>query len=102
MSWFAGEPKAPPMPGEEPAKPAIDLSKIYLKAFYDRGRVSNDASLSDLLALRHAAKGYGFAVEIQALPAAGRRITFSIGYARSPDSVLHRSGLVITGASISF
>lgn len=101
MSWFAGKPKAPKS-GEEAAKPPVDLSKIYLKGFYDRGRVSKDAGFSDLLAFRHAAKGYGLAVEMQALPAAGRRITLSIGYARSPDSVLHRSGLAVTGVSINF
>jgi hypothetical protein len=102
MSWFSGKPKVPPKPEEEAAKPPIDLSKVYLKGFYDRGRVSNSANFSDLLAFRHAAKGYGFAVEIQALPAAGKRITLSIGYARSPDSVLHRSGLALTSVSINF
>ncbi len=101
-SWFAGKPKAARKPGEGPAKPPVDLSNIYLKGFYDRGRVSNDATFSDLLPLRHAAKGYGFAVEILALPAGGKSISLSIGYARSPDSVLHRSGLALTGVSVNF
>jgi hypothetical protein len=102
LSWFSAKSKVPPKSEEEAVKPPVDLSKFYLKGFYDRGQVSKSASFSDLVAFRHAPKGYGFAFEIQALPAAGKRITLSIGYARSPDSVLHRSGLAITGVSINF
>ena len=101
ISWFSGKPKAP-IPGDKPAAPPIDLSKIYLKGFYDRGRVNNNAGFSDLIGFRHAAKGYGVAVEIQTLPTKLGNVTMTIGYARSPDSVLHRSGLPITGVSISF
>lgn len=97
-SWFASTSAT----GKTPKPSPIDLSKIYLKGFYDRGRVTNTGSFSDLIICKHAAKGYGFAVEVQSLAAGAKRITLSIGYARSPDSALHRSGLAITNVSLAF
>jgi hypothetical protein len=101
-SWFSHQSKSPAKPDEEAAKSPIDLSKIYLKGFYDRGRVFDNADFRDLFVVPHAARGYGFAVEVQALPAQSRSVTLSIGYARSPDSILHRKGLALTGVSINF
>ena len=99
VSWFSKTHSTP----SEPSEPSpLDLSRFYVKAFYDRGRVADQASFADLVVLRHALKGYGFAVEIQGLQAGSKRVVLSIGYARSPDSVLHKSGMAITGASISF
>ncbi len=102
MSWLLGKAEAPSQSGEEPAPSPVDLSKVYVKGFYDHGRVSNEADFAGLLAFRHAAQGYGCAVEIQGLPAAGTWVTLSIGYARSPDSVLHRSGLALASVSMNF
>src|ERR1051325_1068865 len=101
-SWFQHKKTEPAKLREESSKLPIDLSKVYLKGFYDRGRVSDNSDFSELFVVRHAARGYGAAVEVQALPAQGRTVTLSIGYARSPDSVLHRKGLAITGVSINF
>ena len=99
VAWLSKKPS----PGAAGPKPSpIDLSKFYFKGFYDRGRVSNSASLAELLAFTHAAKGYGFAMEMQSLAAGGKSINLTIGYGRSPDSVLHHSGLAITSVSVNF
>jgi hypothetical protein len=99
VSWFSSKANEQ----SESSEPSpLDLSRFYIKAFYDRGRVTDAANFSDLINLHHAAKGYGFAVEIQGLEAQGKRIVLSLGYARSNDSVLHPSGFAITSASISF
>jgi hypothetical protein len=100
VSWFQHAPKTPTekMPTASP----IDLTKIYLAGFYDRGRVFSSGSFSDLVDFRHAAKGYGIAVELAGISAGKKRITLSIGYAWSPDSVLHHNGVPITNASIVF
>jgi hypothetical protein len=101
VSWFKRTPKGSPAEQTPKALP-IDLTKIYLKGFYDRGRVTQTGSFADLFAFRHGAKGYGVAAEFEALQAGNKRITLSIGYARSPDSALHRSGVAITSASLDF
>jgi hypothetical protein len=101
ISWIRGESKAS-QPEQTPKATPIDLTKIYLKGFYDRGRVSETGSFADLLAFHHGAKGYGAAVEMEVLSAGNKRVTLSMGYARSPDSVLHRKGVPITSASVDF
>jgi hypothetical protein len=78
----------------------FNLATTYIKVFYDRGAVSNTASAADLIAVSHAAHGYGVAAEISGLQILKRRASFTIGYGRSPQSFLHRSGVVITGVSI--
>jgi hypothetical protein len=99
VSWFQ---RAPSDAQQTPKASPIDLSKIYLKGFYDRGRVTGTGSFADLFAFNHGAKGYGVAVELQTLSAGNKRITLSLGYARSPDSALHRRGVLITGATLDF
>ena len=101
VSWFQKKPGSG-APERTPAASPIDLSRIYLKGFYDRGRVTAAGSFSDLASIVHGAKGYGFAVELAGLSAGGKRVTLSIGYARSPDSALHSNGVPITSASIDF
>jgi hypothetical protein len=101
VSWFR-KPADPAKKETAPTRSPIDLSKIYVKGFYDRGRVTERGSFSDLFAFSHGAKGYGGAVELQGLSAGNKRITLTVGYAKSPDSVLHRSGVVVTAASIDF
>jgi hypothetical protein len=95
----------PPKPPHEKtanAKPprALNLATTYVKVFYDRGATANTASAANLLAVSHAAHGYGVAAEVSGLPVLKRRASLTIGYGRSPQSLLHRSGMIITGVSI--
>ncbi|MCI0744230.1 MAG: hypothetical protein L0Y58_02390 [Verrucomicrobia subdivision 3 bacterium] len=97
--------------------PPIDFSNLYLKAFFDRARISDPTSFnrppgnnlpgntlpgSLPFQLDRRATGYGFAVELRNLTTGegGQRINLSIGYARSPQSKLHRSGTLFTTVSI--
>jgi hypothetical protein len=100
IGWFQHAPKTPAQ--KMPAASPIDLTKIYVAGFYDRGRVFSSGGFSDLVDFRHAAKGYGIAVELAGISAGKQRITLSIGYAWSPDSVLHHNGVPVTNASIVF
>lgn len=63
------------------------LAHSYLTAFYDRGRVGEASRFT-------SANGYGIAAEIRDLPAGKQRAHISVGWARSPQSVLHRRGVV--------
>ena len=76
----------------------FDVSNAYLKVFYDLGRVHDPDSFSDPLS--RTAKGYGLALELRQL--GSKNINLSIGYAYSPDSVLHKSGTIYTGVSYTF
>ena len=80
------------------------FSKIYLKAFYDFGRIKDDTSYTANPNFRQTAKGYGIAVEVRRLlrDQNGNNINFSFGYARSPESVLHRRGLFFAGVGYEF
>jgi len=98
VSWF----QKPTHSDLAPKSSPIDLTKIFVKTFYDRGRVGATGSFADLGAFSHGARGYGVAVEIQTLAAGNKRISLSLGYARSPDSVLHPHGVPITSATVDF
>lgn len=80
------------------------LSKIYLKVFYDFGRIKDDTSYTTNPNFRRTAKGYGIAVELRRLvrDQKGNNINFSFGYARSPESILHRRGLFFAGVGYEF
>ena len=80
------------------------LSKIYLKAFYDFGRVRDETSYTTNPNFRQTVKGYGIAVELRRLARdqRGNYINFSFGYARSPESVLHRRGVFFAGVGYEF
>jgi hypothetical protein len=80
----------------------LDLSSIYLKLFYDRGRVLDESSLRELLDLAHGVRGYGIAVELKGFPINGKRASLTLGFARSPDSKLHPIGVVTSGVSFDF
>jgi hypothetical protein len=73
----------------QPGGPAA-LVNSYVTMFYDRGRVTLDEATRD-------AHGYGVGVEIRNLPAGRRRAHISIGWARSPQSFLHRRGVMTMG-----
>ena len=81
----------------------IDLANTYVKIFYDRGRVFETKALGEILNPAHGVKGYGIAAELRGLAfIANKRANLTIGYARSPDSLLHRRGVVVTGLSLDF
>jgi hypothetical protein len=101
VSWFQ-KPPNPAQAEKTPQASPLDLSKFYVKSFYDRGRVFNNASFADMLNFSHGAKGYGLAVEMEALSTGNKRISVSVGWARSPDSFLHRSGVALTSATVDF
>ena len=85
--------------GEVESALPVDLSKTYLKVFYDLGRINDQDSFSTG-PVRLSARGYGLAFELRQL--GGQDINLTIGYAYSPESRLHRSGTVYTGVSYSF
>ena len=81
----------------------IDLANTYVKIFYDRGRTFESKALGEILNPAHGVKGYGIAAELRGLAfIANKRANLTIGYARSPDSLLHRRGVVVTGLSLDF
>ncbi|HEU4794501.1 MAG TPA: hypothetical protein VFT02_02660 [Pyrinomonadaceae bacterium] len=81
----------------------IDLANTYVKVFYDRGRIFDTAALGAILNPAHGVKGYGIAAELRGLAfIANKRANLTIGYARSPDSLLHRRGIIVTGLSLDF
>ena len=71
------------------------LSETYLKVFYDQGSVSSKASLSELFRFDSDLQGYGITLSLQ-IPFQGVPAELEIGYARSPDSKEHSSGLFFT------
>jgi hypothetical protein len=101
VAWFKHDAKK--LEPEQSPKPSpIDLSKIYVLGFYDRARITTASTFSDLLWFNHAPKGYGAEVEIESLSAGTKRLSLSLGYGYSPDSVLHRKGVVVTSAQLDF
>ena len=92
LRMFGRKPVPPPA---EPTPPRpLDLKKLLLVGFYDRGMVVNRATVGDLLGLRGAAHGYGLAVEMRELPVGSSAAHLQLGWARSPNSVLHKKGLL--------
>jgi hypothetical protein len=94
---------------ENPGEPTpmniggLDLANTYVKVFYDRGRVFETKALGEILNPAHGAKGYGIAAELRGIAFINnKRANLTIGYARSPDSLLHRRGTVVTGLSLDF
>ncbi len=80
----------------------LGITSIFLNGFYDRGRVTNEASVGDLLGLGHSTHGAGFDLELRGLRVANKRANLSLGYARSPESILHHKGVFISSLSIDF
>ena len=105
-NWLHRKPKPDANGGASPADRTVvgglDLSSIYVKLFYDRGRVLDQSSLRELLDLAHGVRGYGIAVELKGFPINGKRASLTLGFARSPDSRLHPVGVVTSGVSFDF
>jgi len=91
----------------------FDPANLYLKGFFDRARISDPTSFvrppgagtagGPPFPFDRQANGYGFAVELRNLSGGdgGPRLNLSIGYARSPQSQLHRSGTLFTGVTFT-
>jgi hypothetical protein len=84
----------------QPTVGGIDLSNTYLKAFYDWGRVTDKTSLADLFKFASGVQGIGIGIELRGLNVGGKRASLTIGYAYSHDSLLHKSGVLVTGLSL--
>ena len=100
-----------PAKNQEKQSAGPDLSRIYLKAFFDHARITDPTSFNAPLVgglpgfkLDRRANGYGFAVEMRGLPVGegGQTINLSIGYGRSPQSNLHRSGTLFSAVGLNF
>ncbi len=90
--------------GTEAARSSLpfDPANIYLKTFYDFAHLSDPTSFTSRR-LNQTVKGYGIALELRNLGNdLSAPLSFTFGYARSPQSVLHRSGTLFTGVSYSF
>lgn len=89
-------------PESAPAAP-FDFKNLYVKGFFDHGRLSDSPVAAGGAALRRA-NGYGLALELRDVlaDASGRRVNLAIGYGRSPHSRLHRSGMIVTGVTFEF
>jgi hypothetical protein len=85
---------------ETSPKLPFDINNAYLKFFYDRGRIHDRDIFVDPGSFTRTAQGYGVAIEVREL--GGRNINLSLGYAYSPESVLHKSGTIYTGVSYAF
>ena len=90
-------------PDSAPAGP-FDPRNLYVKGFFDHGRLSDSPVAPASGGALRRANGYGFAVELRDMmaDASGRRVNLSIGYGRSPHSRLHRSGMMFTGVTFEF
>jgi hypothetical protein len=87
-------------PTDEPKdKPPIDLKHIYGKFIYGRGVVVSSSRIREVLTLANPAAGIGFGIELRGL---SQRANITIGYAKSRQSTVHQSGLLILGVDFDF
>jgi hypothetical protein len=106
--WITRKPKTASAAGPSAAPQlntllsGLGITSIFLNGFYDRGRVIDTTSLGNLLDLRHSMHGAGFDVELRGLRVKNKRANLSLGYARSPESILHTKGVFISSLSIDF
>jgi hypothetical protein len=106
--WITRKPKTASAAGPSAAPQlntllsGLGITSIFLNGFYDRGRVIDITSLGNLLDLRHSMHGAGFDVELRGLRVKNKRANLSLGYARSPESILHTKGVFISSLSIDF
>jgi len=80
---------------------ASPLDGTYLKGFFDWGRTSPNGSIGSPWHEGDGAVAYGAAIDI-AKPSIGPPSSFTLGYAFSPQSHLHRSGMVFVSANFPF
>jgi hypothetical protein len=77
----------------------FDTENSYVKIFFDHGRISSAASITRAAESGMALQGYGIAAELGRLQ---NRMDLTIGYGFSPQSALHKKGVVFTGFEIRF
>ncbi len=78
------------------------LDDSYLKGFFDYGRTSQNGSISSPWHEGSGAVSYGAAVEISKPDGVQLPTSLSLGYAYSPQSKLHRGGMVFVSAGFAF
>jgi hypothetical protein len=80
------------------------LDHAYMKGFYDVGRATESLRSGNVLWVSPGVEGYGVGIEVRELPVPIRRqrAAVSLGYAFSPDSELHRSGVFFTKILLEF
>jgi hypothetical protein len=83
---------------QSPALP-FDAENSYVKVFFDHGRISPATSITRAAESGAVLQGYGIAAELGRLQ---NRIDLTIGYGFSPQSALHKKGVVFTGFEIRF
>jgi hypothetical protein len=94
-NWIASLKKKDASKPEARKASFLNPSTTYFKLFYDRGVVRDHASLGEVLGMSHTKFGYGFEVEASSLSVGGRQASLSLGYGKSPQSVLHTSGIAL-------
>jgi Omp85 superfamily domain len=91
-------------PNATPPAGPFDFKSLYFKVFFDRGGIADSPVTVGAGVGVNSFTGYGAAFELRDLLAdeSGRRVNLAIGYARSPESKLHRRGLVFTSVTFEF
>lgn len=100
LSLFKRKPANTDAGKPSPTVGGIDLANTYVKTFYDWGRVTDKTSFADLFKLAPGVQGIGIGIELRGLNVGGKRASLTIGYAYSHDSLLHKSGVLVTGLSV--
>jgi hypothetical protein len=84
----------PDSSGNSGPKLPFDPNDSYVTLFFDHAGSGNSTSFSRTLTSGRSLKGFGIAAELDRLQG---KFDFTIGYAYSPQSELHKRGLVFTG-----
>jgi hypothetical protein len=81
-------------PGPSPLP--FSLARSYLELFWDHARASEGTSLRNVPDRGSSLQGYGFAIELGQLQ---NSLNLSIGWGYSPQSYLHKHGVMFVGAT---
>jgi hypothetical protein len=87
----------PPCTDTSSARLPFDLRSSYLEVFYDHARVSQGTSWVNVLDQSTSLQGYGAALELGKVK---NTIGLSLGYGYSPQSTLHRHGVMFVGVTL--
>ena len=81
---------------------SLDLSRAFLKAFFDHADVAERVAGSQFIRGSRSILGGGAAVELHDLQVGSLKLSLALGYAYSPDSQRHPSGTVFTQVILPF